>query len=205
MPKTNFNEAEQYLLRNWQQARLVAESMEAVRGKYSELFDRIWEAVRGKHEELDDKYIRPTQRWASGFIGVGRKAWRAKGSSLAGLYIENVRLEVLADEEADAPYAGVWVGSAKKPATDTAGVERIVSATGTLLTPDELGRCTLEPSGFGYVIWYPLPEKRQELLDMAIEGDGQRFVDCLVSHFDVFARLIPVMDEAFAAGQKAGS
>jgi hypothetical protein len=77
-------------------------------------------------------------------------------------------------------------------------VKRILSAAEQTLTEDEFAKCEKdEPSDFEYPLWYYLPEERQELLNMLVEEDSQRFVKCLVGRFRVFAKLIPVLNEVF--------
>jgi hypothetical protein len=53
-----------------------------------------------------------------------------------------------------------------------------------------------EPSEYEYAVWYYLPD-RQNLLGLLVNGDRQRFVDCLLGHFEAFAQFIPVLDEIF--------
>ena len=47
-----------------------------------------------------------------------------------------------------------------------------------------------------YQLWYELPES-DKLMQMLLDGDSQKFVDCLLGHFEVFAKFIPVLDEIF--------
>ena len=78
-------------------------------------------------------------------------------------------------------------------------IERIVFAADEILTKDELeGVEKVDPNDleYEYQRWYELPE-HNELLQMLIDGDSQKFVDCLLGHFEVFAKFIPILDEIF--------
>src|SRR6185312_7930680 len=109
MPKEFLNEAERFLVEHWTEARLLEESMDGVRKKYKEIFDRIIEAVAEAHPELDAHHSRPTQFWCDGYIGFGRKSWPSdKYGNPSGFWIHCVRLEVLAAEDSETPYACIW-------------------------------------------------------------------------------------------------
>ncbi|HUT61249.1 MAG TPA: hypothetical protein VNA25_25655 [Phycisphaerae bacterium] len=202
MPKNRFNEAERYLITNWRQACMVEDSMVEIRRKYAEIYDRVWEAVQAAHEDLDFHTTAVTQFWCEGYIGVGKKAWQKKHGEPPGIYVENLRLELLLDDNAEPPLIGVWTGTTKKPATDAAGLRQIVSAAGKLLAKDKFARCEKSASDYAYVISYSLPETRQQLVEMLLDEDGQQFADCIVSHFEVLARLIPVLDKVFSKPAK---
>lgn len=67
MPKELLNEAERFLLERWGEARLLEESMDGVRTKYKEAFQRIIDAVTEAHPELDASRVYPTQVTVHGF------------------------------------------------------------------------------------------------------------------------------------------
>src|SRR5258708_958242 len=110
MPKELMNEAERFLVEHWGEARLLEESMEGVRTKYKEVFQRIIDAVTEGHPELNANAAYPTQFWGSGSIGFGRKSWPGGESSWpSGLWLWSLRLEVLAAEDSEPPSAPIWV------------------------------------------------------------------------------------------------
>ena len=112
-------------------------------------------------------------------------------------------MEELSDDNAEHPFIGIWAGTPNKPAMDVKGIKRVLSSADKTLTEDEFAICEKEdPSEYYYVLWYELPEKRADLIEMLLDGDGQRFVDCLVAHFEVFAKFIPVLDEVFVKSPK---
>jgi len=199
MPTNKFNEAENYLLANWQQACRVEKSLKEIRSKYAAICERVCEALAEEHPTLDLRRVRATQFWCDGFIEIGRKEWQLSENCKACIDIVNLRLELLLDDNGEHPFIGIWVGTSKKPAMDVKKVKRLLSSANKILTMDELAMCeTEDPSGYEYVLWYELPEKRADLVAMLLEGDGQRFVDCLVAHFEVFAKFIPILNEIFS-------
>ena len=113
MAKELMNEAQRYLLANWQDARMLEESMEAVREQYRQIFDRVAESVKGIHPELDVSKAYVTQFWGSGAIGFSRQEWpdADKGADTPGLWIEYLRLENLSSDAEPAPLATIWVPS----------------------------------------------------------------------------------------------
>jgi hypothetical protein len=198
MAENTFNEPEKYLIQNWVQARRAEKSMEEIRGKYAGIFDRVWEEVKAAHGELDHCHTRVTQFWCKGYMGIGRKEWRREGGDQPLIQIDRLRLEVLLDDESEPPFAGIWACKAKKPGTDRDGVRTIITEANKVLTKEEVARCQFESqNNYGYVLRYNLPENRHDLAGFLLEEDGQNFVDCMVSHFEVLARFIPVLDKVF--------
>jgi hypothetical protein len=132
-------------------------------------------------------------------MAVGCKKW-CNEDSYASIRIDNLRPEILLDDNAVHPFVGIWAGKPNKPAMDVSGIKKVFSAADKVLTKDELAICekAADPSDYRYVLRYKLPEDRRDLVGMLLEGDGQRFVDCLVAHFEVFAKFIPVLDEVFS-------
>jgi hypothetical protein len=167
--------------------------MEGVRTKYKELFQRIIDAVTEAHPELDAQRSRVTQFWAEGYIGFGRKSWPFGANWHSGFWVENLRLEVLAAEDSVPPAAYIWAPRKSNLEFDAARVA-VKKAAIDLLTPEEL-KATGEESG-EVLLNLPAPSKR-ELLDALSDGDGQKFVKLFVSHFDMAARFVPVLDKVF--------
>jgi hypothetical protein len=195
MPKQLMNEAERFLLEHWEEARRLEESMDAVRTKYKEVFERIVEAVTEGHPELNANGVHLTQSWTEGQLGFGRSAWPNKGIGFpAGLWVVNLRLELLTVEDSDAPCASIWVP--KRSNLDFDAARLVVNAAAkTVLAEDELKRTECEESG-ETMLWLPAPPKR-DLLTALLDGDGQRFVAIFVSQFDLMARFIPILDQVF--------
>jgi len=188
------NEAERFLLDHWQDARLLEESMDDIRTKYKELFEGITQSVTESHRELDASRSAVTQFWGQGSIGFGRRSWPSGESNWpSGLWVENLRLEVLTAEDSEPPYACIWVP--KKTNLEFAPARLVVNeAARELLAPEDFeGAMTVDEQ---MLLYLPAPSKR-ELLSALSNGDGQRFVELFVSQFDMMARFVPVLDKVF--------
>jgi hypothetical protein len=196
MPKELLNEAERFLLEHWGEARLLEESMEGVRTKYKEVFQRIIDAVTQAHPELDAYALALTQSYTDGQIAFGRKSWPGGESNnprwlASGLWVLNVRLELLTAEDSEAPIA--FIDGAEKSNLDfDAARVAMKEAAKQLLTEEELNH-TGGAESDEVLLNLPAPSKRQ-LLDALSDGDGQKFVNLFVSHFDMAARFVPVLD-----------
>jgi hypothetical protein len=195
MPKELMNEAERFLLERWGEARLLEESMDGVRTKYKEVFQRIISRVTETHPELDAQRSYVTQFWGSGCIGFGRKAWPGRDPNWpSGLWVWDLRLEVLTAQDSEPPSASFWVPKKYNLDFDAARIA-VDEAAKELLTAEELAGTAREESG-EHLLWLPAPTKRQ-LLDALSDGDGQKFVELFVSQFDMMARFVPVLDKVF--------
>jgi hypothetical protein len=202
MPADRFNEAEMYLVQNWQKACLVEKSMKEIRKRYAAILDRVWEAVEHEHKELDWCEIVVTQSWCTGYMYIGRNDWRVV-DDYTYIGVENLRLEILADDNAEAPFIGIWAGKPRRPAMKMEGIKAVMSAVKRILPKAEFSwEVQADPSDYEWLLWYYLPKTRQELLGMILDGDGQRFVNCLVEHFEVFTKFIPVLDGVFSKPNK---
>lgn len=207
MPTNVFNEAEAYLLQNWEQSCNVEKSMKEIRAKYVAICDKLIEAFKDTHEELDWS---ENNAKSLGSISIGREKWQTN-DNYASIGVECIKLESLSNSKSEHPFIGIYLGESKKPAMNAEQIRRLCSKARTILTIDQLAQCGEEEPcddysdcGYAYQIWYYLPDKA-DLLNMLLDGDGQRFVDCLMEHFEVFAKFIPVLDEVFSksTGDKA--
>jgi hypothetical protein len=196
MPKQLMNEAERFLLEHWEEARLLEESMEGVRTKYKVVCQKIVEAVTETHRELDANAVYLTQSWTDGQIGFGRKSWPSdRNGNPSGLWVWNLRLELLAAEDSETPVAAIWVP--KKSNVDFEAARLIVKqAAKDLLTAEELKRIEWGESDDESLLYLPAPSKR-ELLGALADADGQGFVALLITRFDMMARFVPVLDKVF--------
>ncbi len=202
MTKQLLNEAELLLLRKWDEARLLEQSMERVREKYAALFEKVAEAVTAGHPELDAHKIYPTQFWATGAIGFGRKTWpEGESYNLPGLWMDNLRLEVLAAEDHPPPIAGIWLSpkALKKTSLTMAKMrQEITKEAPSLLAQDEYERHIRPGADAKYALNFAAPTKK-EILGMIAAGEGEKFVDTIVDQFDLMARFVPVLDRLFSS------
>jgi hypothetical protein len=197
MVKELLNEAERFLVERWAEARLLEESMEGVRTKYKEVFQRIIDAVTEGHREFDANAVYPTQFWGEGYIGFGRKSWPGGESKWpSGLWVGNLRLELLAAEDSEPPYGYISYSPKSKSNLDLDTARAaIYEASKDILTTEELKDAVCEESR-EVLLWLPAPSKH-ELLGALSKGDGQGFVELFVSYFDSMARFVPVLDRVF--------
>lgn len=195
MQKPLLNEAERFLVERWAEARLLEESIDAVRTKYKEVFQRIIGAVTEAHPELDSPVAYPTQFYDSGYIGFGRKSWpNDPYGNPSGLWVGNLRLELLTAEDSDPPYACIWASKGSDLDFDAAR-GALKEAANKLLTPEESQGAEIPESG-EELLFLAAPSKH-DLLTAFCESDGQAFVGVFVSQFDLMARFVPVLDRIF--------
>jgi hypothetical protein len=195
MARNLLNEAEQYLLKHWEDARLLEESVESVRAKYVEICQRVVDAVKEQHPELDASAICLAQAWNTGEIGLGRTSWPMQDNKYpTGLWVYGLQLENLAAEDCEDPSGCIWVAKKKITGFDFAAARAaLMAAAQTMLSPQEL-RSVSQADTFDNLLWFDAPSKK-EILNALIDGDGQRFVELFVSQFDFMARFIPAVDQ----------
>lgn len=195
MPKELLNEAERYLVEHWAEARLLEETMDSVRTKYKEVFERIIEAVTEAHPDLTTHVCYPIQLFGSGSIGFGRKSWPDGESRWpSGFWIFRLRLEVLAADDNEPPYACIRVS--EKSNLDLASARIILKeAAKDIITPKNLKTLVFEETG-ETLMWWPAPSK-SEFLSAFCKADGQEFVELIVAEFELMARFVPVLEKVF--------
>jgi len=194
MGRDTFNEAERFLISKWADSRQLELSMGKVREKYVAVVQRVVDTVGARNENLDASTIKVTQHWGNGYVGLGRKAWHSKGSSPTGYYIENIRLEILADESEPPPTAYIWLKPAVQNGADFArALAAVRKAARKSLSKDELRACQFMDDEETVLSLGLLPG-RKDLLEMLSQADSQAFVDCLVSQFEILTRFNEVLD-----------
>jgi hypothetical protein len=198
MTKNRFSEPEQYLMTRWADVEMLRQSIKSIGDKYGEICEEVYAAVKEKYPKLNYPGIHATS--SGGQIGIGKREWPSMYDTWpSGLWVYDFGLEILASEEDPPPSCGIWLKPPTRLGFDLDQAKRKVrSAAKKLLTPEQLARLG-EDDDRWTCFWYPLPESRQDLLDMLLKDQVQDFVECLVSHFEVLAKFIPVIDELFEA------
>jgi hypothetical protein len=108
MPK--FSGPEQALLRDWANARLLEDSMKAVRMKYVELAHAVLEKVKRNHPELNYSKVYFSRDGTEGLFAIAKNAWpKNKSGWPCGYYIECIDLDCLLSEDLDSPCKCVCV------------------------------------------------------------------------------------------------
>jgi hypothetical protein len=193
------NEAERFLLKHWDECRQLEASMDGVRTKYKATFQKIVESVTEARPELDHSVAYVTQFWGSGSIGFARKSWVDGDSDWPpGLWIESLRLENLTAEDAEPPYAFIWISakSARKCQLDVElAKKQLTVAAKELLSADEFGE--IEEGDSNEVLLYLPSPSKAELLNLIADGDGQGFVKRFVAQFELMAKFVPALDKLF--------
>jgi hypothetical protein len=185
-----FNEAERYLLHQWSDARLLEESMGALRVKYAGILSKALEGFQKNHKELDapvDKYAK-----TYGSIGIGRQSWLFKQWP-SGFWIDDVRLENLTSQEEVGPSKSVVIYDERVELQKAE--EALRSSAKQMLSKVEFDRLEFETTQAKAYFWCNLEQSREELLKLLMEKDGQGFVDCMIGHLEWMARWVPILDE----------
>jgi len=181
--------------------------MENIRKKYKGIFERVVDALQQGGKEFDYPGIFVTQFWCSGYVFLSKTAWM-RGKKIwppPGFYVEHLRLELLCDRDEPAPHASIWLPAKKTGVDPGQARQAILKAAPQWLTEDEQSRCLKQPEDEDYLLCHDLPEGRDRLLQMLVEGDAQPFVDCMVSHMELLSRFTPVLDKLLVGGKSGGA
>jgi hypothetical protein len=202
MMNKQFNEAELYLLKNWRDAALLEESMNAVRKEYANILDEVLKTVCEENEGCT-----PVNRInaASGYVGITKKSWLSSDSRYpSGLWIDCIAVDILASEDEEAPDAAVWIEPPRDSGLDLKeATNRFYKEAKQRLSKDELARVKPDDDRTSAAVWYYLPEPRHKLLEMLQTDEAREFKDCMIGHFELLSRFIPILDEIFqTSGQK---
>jgi hypothetical protein len=193
MADSPFNEAEQYLLQHWKDARSMEEQMDKVRDKYTSICQRAVDAACKNRPELNRSKVYAWQTTAQG-IGIGKRDWPSEDEGdFSGFWILEVQLDDLVDGKKQ-PTACVYVtGIPNREEVK----KKIQADSSRIRSKDKRKNWRMEGQYAETALVYDLPESRRELLGMLMEGDGQRFVDCMARHLESLARFTDVLDKAF--------
>ena len=206
MPTQLFNEPESYLLRNWAKAQLLAESMVAVREKYTQVFGKILDSVQEEHPELDSRFIHMTP--SDGLVIIGKQKWPSMYAQWpSGFRIGAIRPENLASEDEEAPEAAVMFCPPKEVRSQV-NLQQVADTfekeAAKLMTKDEFKRVSVQTTKSYAYLGYPLPEPRQKLLELLLAEEARAFIECVRAHFESLTRFIPVMDGIAQSPQSPG-
>jgi len=196
--KNTFNELQQWLLQNWEAAHQLVDSMDAVRDQYVTVFQPITTAVQKAHPELDD--CRTHLNVLGGHAGFGRKQWpREYATWPSGLWFADISLDNLLTAESDPPSAYLYVSVPKARKFDLEDTRsRIQKAAPSLLKDEGLKYFAWEEGYPSVCLWYELPESRQELIQMLMDKESEKFVRCMVTHVHTLSKFIPLLDDIFS-------
>lgn len=197
MRKT-FNELQQWLLQNWPAARQLEDSMANVREKYKTVFERVIEVVQEEKRELEHCRLHLTD--FNGNAGFAKKEWPGQYATWpSGLWIGDISLDNLMSDEGDHPNAYITLSVPKVTQVDLEEARSTIQMEAEKLLNDKNLKCFFNYEAHPKTcFWYDLPESRQELRQMLLENESEKFVQCIASHILILARFIPHLDEALA-------
>ena len=204
MTQDTFNAAEQFLLKQWPEARRLELAMESTRLKYQGVWERIQERVAQEQPELDWSRLSVTQFWSKGSAGFGRKTWPGVDKNwAAGIWFDNVRLEVLSDPDEPPADAYLWVKPLEKAGVDAERVIAGAAAALLTLSPEQQASEGLRAASGDSAMSCAMPTK-EELLSLLLQRDSQPFVDAIAARVATLARFTALIDEAVgaASGQR---
>jgi len=204
MKTHRFSDPELYLLTNWPGATLLEESMKAVRKKYDAMLASALDKVTQRHKELDCRAIENRDKWKFK-VGIGKRSWPSMYPTWpSGLWLGCVGLRHLASEDADVPYACVWLNPPKSADLHLEDSVEQLRAAATTILPQEHWKDVGQTVKKDQVdIWYPLREPRAKILGMILNNQSHDLIDFIVAQFETLSGFIPVMDEIARSCKRA--
>lgn len=189
-----FNAAERFLLGGWPAASRLERSMESVRKKYQLLCERIVEEFQVSHPEFDMSRVRVTHRSASyGYLWISKRTWPKKRNSAAGIWIENIRLEFLADDEQPGPLASLWLGPMEEHASFDKLKKEIIDRANKVLPHQLLLNSARTLPERAYTFGFEFCDKKG-LLSTLTEPDAPRFSSILHEQLDSLSKIVSPID-----------
>jgi hypothetical protein len=191
-----FNDREQFLLRNWPDAKLIADDMAVVRRKYRKVFDDVLQAFRQRHPELDWPYqdkLKDKNLVDLCQFGIGKRNWPSVDESPSGLYVGNLELENVTgthSPDLQPPERIVWLAL---PDPEDAK-QQLLKAAGRVLPKDELPEWEPRKEGKWSCIARRI-EPAEELFYLLISEESGGFVERMVGHLESMMKFVPVIDE----------
>ena len=192
MAKQTFNEAELFLIQNWGEAQVLADTMAKARKKNQQLLDKISEAVWGEYKKDLDVF----GRIKDSCLTFGPK-WPREANQPAGLYVDFLGLDSLvSDEKDDAPEAYVYVGPARRKAgLDVVAAKRkLWQELPKLLTTEEQQPCLKYEDNKDYLVGWHFSSK-QEVLGWITAGEEAKLTECIQDQVAIFVKLLPVLND----------
>ena len=196
-----FNEPELVLLRQWTDARLLEDSMAAVRNKYKGIWEHVIEEARKNHRELDSFKMKIGSDY--GGAGIGKTLWPKSNGWPSGFYIERVRLDNLASPEEESPCKYLWLF---QPSIDPEEVvTKLLKTAEEFLSKEELKRAEPGHRENEASLRFPLEQSQKELLELLTRNEASGFIECMVDHFDWMAKFAGVLDEMLTPSKRGPS
>jgi hypothetical protein len=197
-----FNEADLCLLREWTDARLLEDAMEAIRDKYKLICDRVLDEFLANHPGLSFRQPYYGENLFS--IGAGKSSWfRKENKWTSGFWIEDLRLDTLTSPELERPYRMVWICEPRLDPKETEA--RLRKEALRILRKEDLRDMGSDSNKRSASLWWYLEQPRRELFELLIKEDGAGFISCMVDHFERMAKFTAFVDQIFARSKRAQS
>ncbi len=197
--KNTFNELHQWVIQNWIEAQRLEDTINEVREKHEAVCKRVIQAVQAEKPELDNCRPHPKE----GHLSFARTEWSTQSDTWPpGLWIWNISFDHLTANDNDAPCAALWLRDPRgkrfdldkmRGKTRSAALEFVKGEQPKYKFDDEGGRDVL--------LWYDITETRQELLQMLLDDQSEKFVQCIVSHVMILTQFIPVLNDILLTKQ----
>lgn len=188
------NTLDQWFIKNWEQARDFEKSMDLVRASHEQIMLRIVEKTSHLLPELDLQKSRGSS--FDGQIVFSKIGWpSARTSYPSGIWLSGIGLDNLAANEGDNPNLSIWLELPRNSKIDCDRLKSTINSNSSRI----LNNTELEWKSGGSTKtcgWYAIPEKREALVKMLLDGDGQHFVDYLAEQVYKMAGFIKILDEA---------
>jgi hypothetical protein len=202
MTKQFFNDPEAYVLQNWKDASLLEETMNEVRNKYEQIFDKVLDKVQNVHSELEypAKHFDINGDYSI-HVGIGKKSWPfvSKGWP-SGLWFGNILLEhLMGDEDYDQPCKVIWINPPKELGINlNNAIKEIQKAADNILDKEDMKATKVHFYGKtqGWIS-YPMRDSRQSLLELLLKDNAEGFIDKMVEYYEELTQFIPVMNKLF--------
>lgn len=204
MAKQTFNEAELFLIQNWGEAQVLANTMAKAREESDALMLKAGEAAyRDFPEVLNEFRGFFTQSWTPGELYFGREDWPREGNWPMGLWLSPLSLNSLLSKTSDAPQAWVFVRPARRKATmDVAAAkQKIWSRLAEKRTKEEMKLFSKNEDDDDYLVSWPF-SNQEEILRWVTDGEEAKLRECIQDQIVTFVELVPALNDLLRSGKK---
>lgn len=187
-----FDEAERFLIEEWRKVRDLRNCIEEMEEKQKSRMEEIGQRVLQSKLGLDRHTLFPKKGSPKRSIWIKKEQWPGE---LTGLWIENISLKLLLDEDDAPPWGSVYFDLDDGPSLEMLK-ERIWAARDLTSQPQSVDwKKGGDPKA---AIYFDLPETGDTLVKMLLENNGESFNKCIIEHFNFLGRFIPTIDKVLA-------
>ena len=195
MTKT-FNELHQWVIQNWSEARRLEDTINEVRERHEAVCKRVIQAVQAEKPELNNCRPHPKH----GHLSFARTEWSGD-TWPPGLWFWHISLDNLTANDGDAPCASLWLNDPKGKKFDLGQMRAKTKNAALKLMKGEEPKYDFNDTERDVLLRYDITETRQELLQMLLDDQSEKFVKCIVSQVMILTQFIPVLNEILLTKQ----